>query len=146
LQKKLFHIGMAACLLCVAALTADNRRKAIRREMIEMDIAVRNLASTIAMADRKVLDDSLARLASWQIKDHYELGEPFRAVLAEWQSKGLMRYALELQKEAQSLRRFAAGMPKQPTGVDWNKIGSGLTRILLNCQNCHEAYARSQSK
>lgn len=113
--------------------------------MIEMDIAVRNLTSTIAMADKKVLDDSLQRLASWQIKDHPDLGQPFRALLAEWQGKGLLRYASELQKEAQNLRSFAAGRPARLADSDWARIGSGLNRILINCQNCHEA-ARKEPK
>lgn len=145
MRKKVVTLAFAAGLLFVAALAADNRRKAIRREMIEMDIAVRNLTSTIAMADKKVLDDSLQRLVSWQIKDHPDLGQPFRAVLGEWQAKGLLRYASELQKEAQSLRSFAAGRPARLSDADWAKIGAGLKRILINCQNCHEA-ARKEPK
>lgn len=142
---KLLRIGALAAVLSIAALAADNRRKAIRREMIEMDIAVRNLTSTIAMADKKVLDDSLMRLASWQIKDHPDLGQAFRAVLSEWQGKGLVRYAAEIQKEAQSLRSFAATRPARLADADWARIGSGLNRILINCQNCHEA-ARKEPK
>lgn len=113
--------------------------------MIEMDIAVRNLTSTIAMADKKVLDDSLVRLASWQIKDHPDLGQAFRAVLSEWQGKGLVRYAAEVQKEAQSLRSFATARPARLADADWARIGSGLNRILINCQNCHEA-VRKETK
>ncbi|GAB4431420.1 MAG: hypothetical protein OHK0011_14250 [Turneriella sp.] len=145
MPNKIATLAFAAGLFCVAALTADNRRKAIRREMIEMDIAVRNLTSTIAMADNKVLDDSLQRLVNWQIKDHPDLGQPFRAVLAEWQGKGLMRYAGELQKEAQNLRSFIAGRPERLSDADWARIGSGLSRILINCQKCHEA-ARKEPK
>ncbi len=136
---------MFACLVGGAALAADAKRKAIRREMIEMDIAVRNLTSTIAMADRKVLDDSLHRLATWQIKDHPDLGAPFRQVLNDWQAKNLIRYATELQKEAHALRNFAASKTGRLADADWSKIGLGLNRILIHCQNCHEA-ARKEPK
>ncbi|HNA77997.1 MAG TPA: hypothetical protein PKG67_06750 [Turneriella sp.] len=145
MPQKLLQVVMLACLVGGAALAADTRRKAIRREMIEMDIAVRNLTSTIAMADRKVLDDSLQRLVTWQIKDHPDLGAAFRQVLADWQSKNLSRYGTELQKEAQALRSFAAGRAGRLSDSDWAKIGSGLNRILINCQNCHEA-ARKEPK
>ncbi|HNJ67213.1 MAG TPA: hypothetical protein PKW28_15040, partial [Turneriella sp.] len=124
MPQKLLQVVMLACLVGGAALAADTRRKAIRREMIEMDIAVRNLTSTIAMADRKVLDDSLQRLVTWQIKDHPDLGAAFRQVLADWQSKNLSRYGTELQKEAQALRSFAAGRAGRLSDSDWAKIGS----------------------
>ena len=113
--------------------------------MIEMDIAVRNLTSTIAMADKTALDDSLQRLESWQMKDHPDLGSAFRAVLADWQTRGLAHHGAELQKEAQALRSFAVSRSARWSDADWARIGSGLNRILIHCQNCHEA-ARKEPK
>lgn len=144
MPQKLPHFAIFFCLAGGAVLAADLKRKAIWREMIEMDIAVRNLTSTIAMADKKVLDDSLERLVTWQIKDHPELGTSFRQVLADWQAKNLTRYATQVQKEAQALRSFAASRSRL-SDSDWEKIGSGLNRILMNCQSCHEA-ARKEPK
>lgn len=139
LQKTLSCALLACGLMAGTALAADWRRRAIRREMIEMDIAVRNLASTIAMADKKAADDALQRLGSWQIKDHPDLGQAFRTVLSDWQRLGWARYAHEIQKEAQGLRSFAAARPASLSDSEWARIGAGLNRILINCQNCHQA-------
>lgn len=112
--------------------------------MIEMDIAVRNLNSIIAMGEHKALDDSLARLSSWQIKDHPELGAAFRQVLATWQAKRLLPFASTLQKEAQELRNFAAARPTRLSDKDWSYIAAGVNRILQQCRSCHEAASKEQ--
>lgn len=140
LQLRLRRTFLGVLLLPVAALLAgaDAKKKAIRREMIEMDIAVRNLTSVIALGDRKLLDDSLSRLVAWQMKDHPDLGSAFREVLAGWQSRGLARYGSELQKEAHTLRSFA-GQKSRMNDADWGRINTGFNKILMNCQNCHEA-------
>lgn len=112
--------------------------------MIEMDIAVRNLSSIIAMAERKALDDAFLRLSTWQIKDHPELGAAFKQVLANWQARRLLPFAANLQKEAQELRSFAASRPVHFSDKDWSIIAAGLGRILQQCRNCHEAASKEQ--
>lgn len=140
LQLRLRRTLLGFMLLPAAAVLggADAKKKAIRREMIEMDIAVRNLTSIIALGESKQLDDSLARLVAWQMKDHPDLGSAFREVLAGWQSRGLARYGSELQKEAHALRSFAA-QRRRLSDADWSRINTGFHKILMNCQNCHEA-------
>lgn len=131
----LLAIMLAGTCLLAAALTA-NEKKAVRREMIEMDIAVRNLTTIIATGDRKMLDDSLQRLVGWQMKDHPELGKALRNTIAKWEQSGAGKYATQVQREAQAMRGYA-GRGKF-NGQDWSRMTQGLSKILTSCQGCHE--------
>lgn len=61
MAQKFSNPTLLAVLLCgtwlFAAPLSVTEKKAVRREMIEMDIAVRNLTTIIATGDRKMLDD-----------------------------------------------------------------------------------------
>jgi len=132
----------AIFLIFAATLSALdlNEKKAIRREMIELDIATRNLASIIAQGDRKSLDDSLSRLASWQINTHPELGKFFQNVLSQWETRGTLKYAVALHREAAGLRNFIGKKPRLSES-DWNSVSAGLNKILSQCRNCHQLLA-----
>ncbi|MCX7634004.1 MAG: hypothetical protein N2Z22_11800 [Turneriella sp.] len=137
---------LSVLFLVSAAIAADLRRKAIRREMIEMDIAIRNLASTIAMAEHRLLDESLERLAVWQIQDHPELAAAFREVLADWRARGALQHAEKLQKEVVSLRSFVATRKSNFRAEDWQHLLEGYNRILLHCQACHSIFIDTREK
>jgi len=105
--------------------------------MIEMDIAVRNLATIIATGDKKMLDDSLQRIVQWQMKDHPDLGKAFRSVLAKWEKSDAIKYGRQLQKEASRLRGYANAHGKF-SADDWSHIQTSFTKILNSCRGCHE--------
>jgi cytochrome c553 len=127
---------LAPTLLFAVGLSVAEK-KAVRREMIEMDIAVRNLTSIIATSEKKMLEDSLERLITWQIKDHPEHGKNFRSVLGRWEGKGALKYGKQIQTEANAMRSYTAGRSKFTTD-DWTRINNGLTKILTACQGCHD--------
>lgn len=129
--------------LLLAAPLSVTEKKAVRREMIESDVAIRNLTSIIAIGERKMLDDSLQRLVAWQVKDHPEMGKPLRAVIARWQDSAAGKYATQIQREASSLRNYANGRGKF-NSQDWTHMSQGLGRILLSCQGCHEITRKEQ--
>ncbi|MFO1472317.1 MAG: hypothetical protein U1F27_14935 [Turneriella sp.] len=132
---------LTAALFCgtwlVAAPLTVTEKKAVRREMIEMDIAVRNLTTIVATGDRKMLDDSLQRLVGWQMKDNPELGKTLRNVIARWDQSGAGKFATQVQREAQAMRAYAGGRGKFNT-QDWSRTTQGLGKILTSCQGCHE--------
>ena len=105
--------------------------------MIEMDIAVRNLTTIVATGDRKMLDDSLQRLVGWQMKDNPELGKTLRNVIARWDQSGAGKFATQVQREAQAMRTYAGGRGKF-SAQDWSRTTQSLSKILTNCQGCHE--------
>ncbi len=127
-------------LLVTVSLLADEnlKKKAIRREMVEMDVATRNIASILSLRAQSKLDDSLQRLASWQMKTHPELGKPFASVLTSWEKKGVLVFGQALQKEVAGLRRFA-GQRKKLDEKDWDKVNQSFVKIIKNCQGCHQA-------
>lgn len=112
-------------------------KKAIRREMIEMDIAVRNLATIIATGDKKMLDDSLQRIVQWQMKDHPDLGKAFQSALAKWEKNGAIKYGRQVQKEASQLRGYVNARGKFSLD-DWSHIQTSFAKILNSCRGCHE--------
>jgi hypothetical protein len=140
--RKYISRGSLAALLFAApavlyAALSVAEKKAVRREMIEMDIAVRNLTSTIATSEKKMLEDSLERLITWQIKDHPEHGKNFRSALGRWETKGALKFGKQIQAEANAMRNYTAGRGKFNSS-DWARIGSGLNKILGACQGCHD--------
>ena len=120
-----------------AAPLSVTEKKAVRREMIEMDIAVRNLTTIVATGERKMLDDSLQRLVGWQMKDNPELGKTLRNVITRWDQSGAGKYATQVQREAQALRSYVGGRGKF-SAQDWARMTQGLGKILSSCQGCHE--------
>ncbi|MBX3723408.1 MAG: hypothetical protein KF713_16305 [Turneriella sp.] len=133
--------GIAAFCLLSGALFAAGlsvaEKKAVRREMIEMDIAARNLTSIVATGDKKMLEDSLERLIVWQIKDHPEHGKNFRSALGRWENQGALKFGKQIQTEANAMRSYVQAHGKFSAG-DWARIETGLTKILAACRGCHD--------
>jgi len=128
---------IAASAPLVAASLSTPEKKAVRREMIELDIAVRNMTSIIATGERKMLDDTLERLVTWQIKDHPEHGKVFREVLKKWESSGAIKFGHKVHTEANQLRGFVASHAKFGE-AEWSRVQQSFQKILSACQGCHD--------
>lgn len=129
---------MAPTAVVMAGTLSIAEKKAVRREMIEMDIAVRNLTSIIATGDKKMISDSLDRLVQWQVKDHPEHGKTFASVLGRWEKQGVLKFGKQVQTEANTLRNFVAGQGGTTLSeAGWAKVSAGFTKILAACQGCH---------
>lgn len=127
----------AAVIMAAGTLTVAEK-KAVRREMIEMDIAVRNLTSIIATgAKNGMIADSLDRLVLWRVKDHPEHGKNFASALGRWEKQGVLKFGKLLQQEASSLRNYVNAQGTTLSDAGWARVSSGLTRILSACQGCH---------
>lgn len=135
-KGSIFMAGALLLPLCAASLSIAEK-KAVRREMIELDIAVRNFASIIATADKKMLEDTLDRLVNWQIKDHPEHGKVFREVLTKWENSGVLKFGQKVHVEASAIKSYAQGRGKF-SDADWARIDQGFLKILHACQGCHE--------
>lgn len=142
-MKRRRLLTSAAVVLTVTLFAADGERAAVRREMIEMDIAVRNFASAISIGDRKVLDEIFGRLTSWQTKDHPDYGQSFRQVLSKWETKNAIRFGRQIQTEAQALRGYASSRIKF-SEADWTRMRDGLGKILANCAGCHNTIMKDK--
>jgi hypothetical protein len=128
--------GLTTAIAAARGMSATER-KAVRREMIEMDVAARNLASIIATRDRKMLDDTLQRLSAWQIKGHPEFDSTFRGMLEKWRLNGSLKFGDKLHEEAVSMRKYTEAHRKFGD-ADWQRILTGFNRILSSCQGCHD--------
>jgi hypothetical protein len=138
------RLSIAVALIStVTIFAADGERASIRREMIEMDIAVRNFASAISIGDRKVLDEIFGRLTSWQMKDHPEFGQSFRQVLSKWEAKNAIRFGRQIQTEAKALRGYASSRAKF-SDTEWSRMRDGLGKILTGCAGCHNTIMKDK--
>jgi cytochrome c556 len=142
-MKRVQLAAALAVVLVSALVAADAQQIAVRREMIEMDIAVRNLTSAISIGDRKVLDEILGRLTSWQMKDHPDYGKAFREALGKWENKNVVRFGRQIQAEAQNLRGYISARGKL-SDADWAKLSQGLGKILNSCQACHNTLQKDK--
>ncbi len=141
MRRQLAYLAAVCC--AAAAFAAGGEQTAVRREMIEMDIAVRNFASAISIGDPKVLDEIFGRLTGWQMKDHPEYGQSFRQVLGKWESKNAIRFGRQIQAEALSLRGYASSRAKF-SDADWARMRDGLGKILAGCTGCHNTMMKEK--
>ncbi|MCS6983543.1 MAG: hypothetical protein NZM25_00250 [Leptospiraceae bacterium] len=130
-----FGMLVATIFPSMAQLLPATEKVAVRREMIEKDIAIRNLASIIALGAEKELMYQLSQLSEYQMLSHPQLREPFERVLAQWKKKGVEKYFTSLQKTAQNLKALLASQDKSKL---WEKMAEGYQAILADCRFCHE--------
>lgn len=129
----------SACFFFVfAQLLPTDEQTAIRREMIEKDIAIRNIASLIALGETKDLAKQFSILSEYQMVSHPQLKEVFQKVLTKWKKRGLDRYFESLQKKSKSLKEILQG---EKNSNFWSKLSEGYLAILSDCRGCHKELA-----
>lgn len=118
-------------------LTTDEK-KALRREMIEYDITIRDMASHISMRYRNKTEANAAYIASSPTLQHAELGKDYKKVRAKFSSAGIMSYVTNLESEAQALYTYMKTVNKSGKSVDWPRVQSSYIKILNQCTMCHQ--------
>lgn len=113
-----------------------DEKKAIRREMIEMDIAVRNIGSLISLGSKAPLAENFSSLQKWHTLEHPVHKVGIASVKKKWSATGVLKYKNQIQSTAGTLREYVLGMGKKP---EWEKVSKGFTNILANCRGCHQS-------
>lgn len=132
-----FPFILASAAPSVTIKYTTNEKKAIRREMIESDIAIRTLASLISVGQYKEIEQQFISLSRYQIANHPDLKGPFNLVVKKWQNAGIEKYAQVQHKVAGDARSLVKNKVAQT--IPWTKVQSAFNDILQSCRDCHEA-------
>lgn len=116
---------------------SELERKAIRREMIEADIAVRTIGSLLAMGQYKEIERQFMLLSRYQIGKHPELKGALDSAAGKWRSAGLEKHFTTLQKIAADARNEVKG--KSAGNFPWSKTENSYLSIVRECRACHDA-------
>jgi|GEM_PF-3272176 len=116
-------------------------KKALRVEMIEMDITIRTISSMISLNKPDRLELLFKRLSELQTSSSEYHKKGIAGVVKKWKNNGLVKYLEAIQKEsseiAEKLHVANTGGKKEET--PWRTLLETQTRILENCQGCHKS-------
>lgn len=110
--------------------------KALRREMVEMDLAVRNLSSVLSMGYRITLRRNLQYLSKLQTLNNHKYQTTMKSVIKKLKAKNVYGDIEAIQNEANNLLQYLNKY--QNSNRHWDRVNSGYTRILDRCRACHE--------
>ncbi|MCB1145236.1 MAG: hypothetical protein KDK38_00415 [Leptospiraceae bacterium] len=110
--------------------------EALRREMIDMDIQLRSLASLISLGYRIPASDAARHLSDWQNENHPRMKEAFAQLVGEFKRDNTLTYATQVFSSAKQI----SSILKASKSPDWNLVQNHLSKILQNCRNCHVIY------
>lgn len=107
---------------------------ALRREMVEMDIAARNISSVISMGYRVTLTRNLRYLSRLQTLQNHKYKESMSTAVAKMKNQHVYVHFEKIQAEAENLLRYLRQNPKD----HWARVHDSYGRILDQCRYCHE--------
>lgn len=110
--------------------------KAIRREMVDMDIQLRSLASHIALGYSASARRSAMALSNWQTRNHPELKNAWKKIVKKFRKDGALKYGLAVQKHSKKIISRIRRGSWQP----WNAIENDFKKIAQSCRGCHKFY------
>lgn len=118
----------------------DEEARAVRVEMIEMDIAVRTLASMISLNKTDRLEVIFRRLGELQMTGSVYHKNGISGAVKKWKTSGLMKHVDTIQSESAAMVEYLNGWNtgEKKQEVNWNEVHNANRKILENCQECHK--------
>lgn len=107
---------------------------ALRREMVEMDIAARNISSVISMGYRVTLTRNLRYLTKLQTLQNHRYKESMGSAIVKMKKQKVYIHFEKIQLEAENLLQYLRHDPQDR----WERVHSSYARILDQCRYCHE--------
>ncbi|MDH5716919.1 MAG: hypothetical protein OEZ22_04705 [Spirochaetia bacterium] len=118
-------------------LLSKEERLALKREMIEMDIDIRNLASMISMGNineiRRIFYTS-SSIRTFQINEHKD---GIKRAIKKIRGRGLLSYLLNINNESLKMYNYINDNIKEKKEINWEVIKSSYNRMIENCRYCH---------
>ncbi len=129
-------------------------QKAFRRDMVELDIETRNLASAIALGNARRVALILQRLSSSRAYEMPRYKNSIQRVHKKLRAKGNYKYLARIYSNAQKMYKkvMVSKLVSRKVGnkyqkvrkdiirkkINWKYLGSKFKHILSNCRKCHE--------
>lgn len=117
---------------------SNDEAKAVRVEMIEMDITIRSIASMISLNNTERLAVLFDRLTEFKTlsSPYYKSG--INGAIRKWKAKNLYSYLDEIRKTSQkAVKTLAEEKNNDPMNIQWKVIYDYNQKILENCRLCH---------
>lgn len=116
----------------------DAEKKAIRREMVDLDLIVRSISSQISMGYSRELVRTIRYITDYQIKRHPEHGKALNSVKQKWKTLKLERYMRNIHSSSKKIISHLNYRNKRNREPDWSRVNRYLGDVLNNCRACHE--------
>ena len=113
-------------------------RKALFKEMVEMDISIRSISSLLSLGDQENIGNYFSRLSQFQMIEDSWYGKYFRSSLRKIQMKGLFPYWRRIQKISKETEEYIVDSLREGKNLDWGRIEKSYQKIIQNCRACHE--------
>ena len=114
-----------------------NESKAFRREMVELDVGIRNFASAISLADTSSVLTALLTLKKSRVSLIPKYKKSMRSVYKKLKSKKYYRYLKTIRTDAHELYKIVSESQKKGTSPSWGVVHQKYQNILDNCRFCH---------
>ena len=114
-----------------------NESKAFRREMVELDVGIRNFASAISLADTSSVLTALLTLKESRVSLIPKYKKSMRSVYRKLKSKAYYRYLKTIQTDAHELYKIVSESQKKGADPNWGMVHQKYQNILDNCRSCH---------
>jgi len=117
----------------------DQEKKAVRIEMIEMDITIRTIVSMISLNKPDRLEVQFSKLAKLHLEDSVYHKKSISAAVNKWKQTGLIKYIDAIQTEASAISGYLAKQiaDEAKNTMDWELVYQANKKILENCRACH---------
>ena len=115
-------------------------KKAIRIEMIEMDITLRTMTSMISLNKPDRLEILFKKLSELQLVNSTYHKAGISGAEKKWKKHELTGYLDKIQKESKNITKYLheINTAEKKQEVKWDIIYQANRKILENCQGCHK--------
>jgi hypothetical protein len=119
----------------------SEEKKALRVEMIEMDIAIRTIVSMISLNKPDRLEFLFKRLTELQMASSVYHKTGIEGVVKKWKSNGLMKHLVKIQSESSTLVDYLHGInaDEKKKEIQWSSVYDANRKIIESCQSCHKS-------
>ena len=111
--------------------------RALKYEIIELDIGIRNAASMISTGNTRQLINSLVTLRAFQTANSIRHRESFSALVKKLEAADLLPHFQAIHREAQELQAYLLNENKKGRAIDWSNVERSFNKVLTGCRNIH---------
>ncbi|MDH4199514.1 MAG: hypothetical protein OEV66_03950 [Spirochaetia bacterium] len=117
----------------------QSEQKAVRVEMIEMDIAIRTIISMVSLDRTDRLGPWFQRLSVLQTESSLYHKKGISGAVAKWKKNKLYPYISSIQSQANETVKYLGKQKEQEfKDLQWDLIYDSCKKITENCRQCHK--------
>ena len=114
-----------------------DEKKAFRREMVELDVQIRNLSSAISLGYVHAMQAALIRLSTSRTSVIPRYKKAMRSVHAKLKKNLYYIYLENIRSEAKGLREIVDDNLRKNKKMHWGDVTKRHQTIIKNCRLCH---------